>query len=104
MVLAIAKYDIHPDKMEAYLKWADGAVKRNLAAPGVVEFRAYRTAVGASQVVTTYEFADLASWAAWFNHPEVQKTLTELHTLALNVSQELWGPSPLYLEPIRPAK
>ncbi|MCL4394554.1 MAG: antibiotic biosynthesis monooxygenase [Chloroflexi bacterium] len=104
VVLQVMKWDIHPDKAEAYLKWTESAIKRTLAAPGVVEFRAYRGAVGAPQVVTTYEFADMAAWAAWQSDEESQKVLTELHTFALNVSVELWGPSPVVPAPIRPGK
>jgi quinol monooxygenase YgiN len=102
MVLAILKWDIHPDKVEAYLEWTQGAIRRTLAVPGVVEFRAYRPASGTSQVVITYEFADLASWAAWYGHEGTQKVLDELHTLALDVTLELWGPSPVVPAPIRP--
>jgi quinol monooxygenase YgiN len=98
------KWDIHPDKLEAYLKWTDSAIKRTLAVPGVVEFRAYRSASGASQIVTTYEFADMVAWAAWNGNEDVQKVLMELHTLALNVNIEIWGPSPVVLAPIRPGK
>jgi hypothetical protein len=61
MGLVIMKWDIHPDKVEAYLKWTESAIKRTLAAPDVVEFRAYRPVTGASQVAVTYEFADLAT-------------------------------------------
>lgn len=104
MVLQVMKWDIHPDKMEAYLKWTDSAIKGTLAVPGVVEFRAYRTAEGPSQIVTTYEFVDMAAWAAWYSNEGVQKILTELHTLALNVNLELWGPSPVVPAPIRPGK
>ncbi len=51
-----------------------------------------------------YEFADMATWAAWQSNKESQKVLTELHTLALNVTTELWGPSPVVPAPIRPGK
>jgi quinol monooxygenase YgiN len=104
MVLYVMKWDIHPDKVEAYLKWTEGAIRRTLGAPGVVEFRAYRPAAGAPQVVVTYEFADMAAWATWHAHEDVQKVNDELHTLATNVSMELWGPSPVVPEPIRPGK
>lgn len=40
MVLQVMKWDIHPDKVEAYSKWTEGAIKRTLSVPGVVEFRA----------------------------------------------------------------
>ena len=104
MVLHVMKWDIHPDKTEAYLKWSESAVKRVLAGPGVVEFRAYRPATGASQAVTTTEFSDMAAWAAWQSDETVQKVVTELRTLALNVNIEVWGPSPVVPAPIRPGK
>ncbi len=104
MVLFVRKWDIHPDKLEAYLKWTDGAMKRTLAVPGVVEFRAYRPAAGGPQAVVTYEFADMAAWAAWQMNEDNQKVLAELHTLALNITSELWGPSPVVPVPIRPGK
>jgi antibiotic biosynthesis monooxygenase (ABM) superfamily enzyme len=104
MVLYIMKWDIHPDKAEAYLKWTEGAIKRTLGVKGVVEFRAYRPVSGDRQAVVTYEFPDMATWAAWQGHEDTQKVLTELHTVALNVSLELWGPSPVVPAPIRPGK
>ncbi len=104
MVLFVMKWDILPDKVEAYLEWTKGAIPRVLAIPGVVEFRAYRPVTGASQIVVTYEFADLATWAAFYAHEDVQKVLDELRTLATNVSHEIWGPSPVVPEPIRPGE
>jgi quinol monooxygenase YgiN len=104
MVLHVNKYDMHPDKMDAYLKWTEGAIKRTLAVPGLVEFRAYRTVAGSSQLVITYEFADLAAWAVYNSNPEVQKLQIELRALALNVTSEVWGPSPVVPAPIRPGK
>jgi antibiotic biosynthesis monooxygenase (ABM) superfamily enzyme len=104
MVLFIMKWDIHPDKAEAYLKWTDSAIKRTLAVPGVVEFRAYRPASGSGQVAVTYEFPDMVTWATWQAKEDTQKVLTELHTVALNVTTELWGPSPVVAAPIRPGR
>ncbi len=104
MVLYVQKWDIHPDKVDAYLKWTEGAIKRVLAIPGVVEFRAYRGGPGASQVVITYEFADMAAWAAWYSSEDVQKVRAEAGTLTLNLTNELWGPSPVVPAPIRPGK
>ena len=102
MVLHVMRWNIHPDKREDYLKWTESAIKRTLAVPGVVEFRAYRPATGASQVVTTYEFADMKAWATWQSDEDVQKVLAEIRTLTLNVNIEVWGPSLVVPEPIRP--
>lgn len=102
MVLFVVKWDIHPDKRDAYLEWLKSAMPRTVAVPGLVEFRGYRGISGTPQIVATYEFADLAAWAAWHTHEEAQKVWAELHTLALNVTAELWGPSPVAPKPIRP--
>jgi antibiotic biosynthesis monooxygenase (ABM) superfamily enzyme len=101
-VLQVTRYDIPADKLEAYTKWAGGAIKRILAVPGVVEFRAYRPTVGTSLVVQTYEFADLAAWAAWRSNKETEKLVGELETFAINLSNEVWGPSQIVPKPIRP--
>ena len=102
MMLVVMKWNVHPDKVEAYTKWTQSAIQSTLAVPGVVEFRAYRPAAGAHQVVVTYELADLAAWASWYSKAEVQKVLEELRTVAIDVTIELWGPSPLVPKPIRP--
>jgi hypothetical protein len=52
-----------------------------LAVPGVVGFRAYQPVTGASQVVFTYEFADMAAWASWQSDEIIQKVMDELHNL-----------------------
>ena len=102
MVLYLFKWNIHPNKTEAYAGWAKGAIQRTLAAGGVTEFRGYRPASGSAEVVVTYEFADMAAWAAWYGHDAVQQVIAEVHTLATGVTTELWGPSPIVPQPIRP--
>lgn len=102
MVVQIVKWNYHPDKLETAVKWQQEAIQRTVAVPGVVEFRAYRPASGSCRYLVTYEFADLEAWAAWYGHEETQKALGELHTLALDVTLELWGPSPVVPRPIRP--
>lgn len=103
MVLYSIKWNIHPGTpAEEYAAWAQGAIQRTLGAGGVTEFRGYRPASGAFQVVVTYEFEDMAAWAAWHETETVQTVLTELRTVANDVTSELWGPSPIVPQPIRP--
>jgi len=102
MVLYVMRWNIHPDKPQAYVEWTASAIRRTTAAPGVVEFRAYRPASGSHQVAITYEFAEMAAWAAWYSNEDVQKVFTEVRTLATDVTSELWGPSPVVPTPIRP--
>ena len=102
MVLQVVKYDVHPDKVEAYLAWAKTAIPRVVNVPGLVEFRAYRPVTGASQVVTLYEFADMAALSSWYYNEETQKLISERRIFTLNEISEIWGSSPLVPEPIRP--
>jgi len=104
MVLYVVKWNVHPDKVEAYTKWTKSAIERQIGVKGVVEFRAYRAAAGTHRMVVTYEFPDMATWAAWDSHEDIQKTRNELGTFASDVTTELWGPSPVVPKPIRPGK
>jgi quinol monooxygenase YgiN len=104
MVLYVVKFNLHPDKVEAYAKWIKSAIQRQMAVKGPVELRAFRGSTGSHRFVATYEFEDMAAWAAWQSHEEVQKTRSELDTLATDVTTELWGPSPVYPAPVRPGK
>lgn len=101
MIAYVMKWDILPD-VEKYTNWTASAIQRTLGAPGVVEFRAYRSIAGAQQAVATYEFADMASCAAWLENEDVLNVKAELATVATNVTCEIWGPSPVVPEPIRP--
>jgi quinol monooxygenase YgiN len=103
-VLFVVKFDIHPDKQEAYAKLREGAIKRTLAVKGVVELRGYRGLAGVPDHLVTYEFADLTAYATWRSNEEIGKALDELRTVAYNVTTELWGPSPAVPTPIRLSK
>ena len=100
MILQVIKWNINPEKSGTYPKWAETAVKRSIT-PGVVQFRAYRPITGNYQVVTTYEFADLAAWTKWQADANVQKVLDELRIFAVHINIEVWGPSPLVPVPIQ---
>ena len=99
MVIQVMKWNISPDKAEDYPKWAETAIKDTLTEK-VKEFRAYRPITGDSQVVSTYQFEDMASWAEWQSNEGVQKVMSELRKFALNISIEIWGPSPIAPAPI----
>ena len=46
MVLYVIKWNLHPDKVEAYAKWVKSAIQRQMAVKGVVELRASRLPLG----------------------------------------------------------
>jgi quinol monooxygenase YgiN len=93
MVLYVMKWDIPPDKVEAYLNWTESAVPPTLAVPGVIDFQAHQPDNGTSQIVVTYEFDDLAAWADWYAHGDVRKAMDAINTLTNHASLELWIPS-----------
>ena len=104
MVLFVAKWDVRPDKADRYAEWAKSAISRIFAVTGVVEFRGYRPATGCHQVVVTYEFADMNAWADWNSNEDIQILWDEARLYVTNMSNELWGPSPIVPEPIRPGQ
>ena len=103
MVLYVMRFNILPDKVDKYNKWIDNYYRLTLAVRGVVELRGYRTlASSQGHVVVTYEFKNMGTWAKWRSHKEITKFLDELSKLVTNMTFELWGPSPIVPEPIRP--
>jgi antibiotic biosynthesis monooxygenase (ABM) superfamily enzyme len=104
MVLYVMKWDIRPDKVEEYNEWAKEAIPQLLSVPGLLEYRGFRPATGASQAVTTYEFEGLSDWASWYASEVMQKLIGELRIYTENVTSELWGPSPIVTKPLHPEK
>jgi heme-degrading monooxygenase HmoA len=105
MVVYVLKYDIRPEKAEAFIKWAtESAIPRILKIPGLVEFGSYRPVTGSHQIASTYFFKDAGAVAAWFSNPDFEKITTELRTYATKVCGELWNPSPVVPERLHPKK
>jgi heme-degrading monooxygenase HmoA len=102
MVLAVAKYDIQPDKFDAYIEWARSAIPEIMAVPGIRELRSYRPIAGAGFIIVTAEFASLADYAAWAESETMVRIINERRTFSFNETSELWGASPTAPDPIRP--
>ena len=105
MVVYVLKYDIRSEKSETFVKWAtETAIPRILKIPGLVEFRSFRPITGNHQIASTYFFKDAAAFAAWQAHEDFEKSTNELRSYAANVYGELWNPSPIVPEPLKPKK
>jgi len=102
MVLWMMKWEINPDKLDEYTEWATGAIPTIIGAGGVVEFRAYRPITGSRRAVATVEFTDLATWQAWYENEAIQDAFADMASVTQNLESELWGPSPVVPQPIRP--
>lgn len=101
-VLQVTKFDVRPEMTAAYVEWAMPSVQAQLSVPGVIEMRNYRPVTGCSQVAVTCEFADLATYAAWRTHPEIERVAAEARKYVEKISVEIWGPSPAAPAPLRP--
>jgi antibiotic biosynthesis monooxygenase (ABM) superfamily enzyme len=102
MVLWVVQYSVRPEREAEFVEWAKSAIARLLETPGLVEFRSFRPVTGDSQIASTYEFADLASWVEWHSSETMQQILQEVRAYTVNFSAELWGPSPMVPTPLRP--
>jgi len=102
LVIFLMKWDIRPGMEKDYASWAQTAVKRLLSVPGVIEFRAYRPITGCRQVAVTYEFGDMQAFEAWYSHEDTIQAFGDGTGYIVNRKTEIWGPSPVVPEPIRP--
>ncbi len=96
-------FDLMPGvDMEAYTEWAKKTIGAVLRAPGIVEFRASRNIMGSPEARATGVWESLADWANFVESDEWQALWEEGRVLITNVKVELWGPSPVVPEPLRP--
>ena len=101
MVIYSQQWNIRPEKAADYPKWSQTAVKRLMGVPGIEEFRAFRLVAGDREVCVTYQFKDLASWAAWRSDKMVSDVWEESRAYLTDMRVELWGPSPLIPDPLK---
>ena len=90
-------------ELEAYGEWAKKALEGILQAPGLVEFRANRNLLGDPQVRSTTVWRSLADWAKYNESNEWRALEEEARGFISNIKVEIWGPSPIVPEPIRPS-
>ena len=104
MVESHVSYDLLSNiDQRAYAATVKKVVEVTMKASGVVEFRASRGLVAPAQVRGTTVWQTSTDWAKFVEGPW-QQLEAELRTYATNIKLELWGPSPLITEPLRPAK
>lgn len=98
-------YDFSPGmNQEAYGEFVKRAIATVLQAPGLVEFRASRSLLGSPQVRSTTVWQTLADWARFSESSGWPALEVEFRSFAANIRVEIWGPSPIVAEPLRPPK
>jgi heme-degrading monooxygenase HmoA len=104
MIEVNLRYDLLPRiDPQAYEAWAKNAVGTVLQAPGCVEFRAARNMMGSPLVQSTTVWKTMADWGNFAESAEWQAISAEARDqFVTNLSIEVWGPSPVMPEPLRP--
>jgi heme-degrading monooxygenase HmoA len=104
MIEVDIRYDLLPGiDLRAYEAWAKKVIGTMLQAPGIVEFRASRNMLGSPYVRARTVWQTMADWANFAGSATWQAMSAELRSqFGTNISVEIWGPSPVTPEPIRP--
>ena len=99
-------YDLLPGvDQQAYQEWAKKTIGFVMQSPGLIEFRANRNLLGSPVVRSTSVWQTLADWANFAQTEKWQKMYEELcNSFGVNIRVEIWGPSPIVPEPLRPKK
>lgn len=104
MIEVTQTYELLPTvDLGAYAAWVKKALGIVLKQPGFVEFRAHRNLLGSPQVRTTTVWQSAAEWAR-FDEGDWQTLELELRRMATQLRVELWGPSAMVPEPLRPQR
>ena len=88
---------------DAYAEWAKKTVGGILQAPGLIEFRANRNILGNPQARSTTVWKSLSDWANYTDTDDWRALEEELRGFVSNIQVEIWGPSPVVPEPLRPS-
>ena len=96
----VFEWDAIPSKEDVYRRWLSKAMTTWAAGPGIEGVTAHRVVVGTHTDVFECEFPDFGAWAKWYEDDAIQQTRAEARELIVNTRTELWGPNPLFPEPV----
>ena len=105
MVEVNKTYDLLPGVDEqSYFEHARIAIRKVLRAPGIVEIRCYRSLLSPPRMRLAFVWQTLSDWAKFAESPERRELEGELLKFATSIDIELWRPSPVVPETVRPEK
>jgi heme-degrading monooxygenase HmoA len=99
-------YDLLPDiDQDAYFQLFRKAVVPILQQPGIIEIRSKRSLSGSPQVLVMIAWETMADWNRFEFTKEWTALIEELKkSFVINMKSQIWGPSPIAPEPLRPLK
>ncbi len=106
LIEVFVSYDLLPNiDQKAYVQLLRKAIVPILSQPGIVEIRARRNMSGSPEVLIVLVWETLADWNVFEmkkEWAELKKEVTEAY--AKNMTVQVWGPSPIAPEPLRPLR
>jgi heme-degrading monooxygenase HmoA len=103
MVEVAFTYDFHTGMDErGYARVAKNATRLMKSAEGFIEFRAQRNMLGSPHVRRTSVWESFSHYAALAETAEFQKLTAEFRTYVTHLDVQVWGPSPLVPQPVKP--
>ncbi|HTZ18023.1 MAG TPA: antibiotic biosynthesis monooxygenase [Dissulfurispiraceae bacterium] len=106
MIEVFVTYDLLPNvDQKSYIHLLKKAIVPILSQPGIVEIRARRSQSGSPEVLIVFVWETLSHWKAFEMKKEWATLKDEVNTsCASNLKIQVWGPSPIAPEPLRPLK
>jgi len=102
MVLNIIKYFVDKDKVTEFYKYLqEELIPYFLSLPGMKEMRAYRDDVS-GMVLAEMEWKSYEAWGKAMDNPQTKKVGGKLSSFTHGINWELWSPSPVIPEPLKP--
>ena len=97
-------YDLLPKSdPEAYSEWQRKAIIPVMKRKGFVELRAHRNLLGSPHILLMMTWETLSDWAGFAESKDWMTLIEELGaSLAAHIDIQIWGPSPVVPEPLRP--
>lgn len=105
MVEVWVTWDLAPGVgQEAYGESAKKMIGAFLKAPGFVELCANRNLMGSPRARATCVWRNLSDWGAFADTAEYSAAWDELRNFITDVKVDVWGPSPVVPQPLRPGQ
>lgn len=89
-------------EQRVYEELSKAVVAMALEAPGIIEIRGNRNMLGTPQARFTTVWESLVDWAKFNESREWQDAWAEMNPYLTDFHLQIWGPSPIIPEPMRP--
>ena len=106
MIEVVLTYDLVPNiNQDAYLQFLRKAIVLIFHQKGIQEIRAKRSLAGSPQVMIVLSWESVADWNKFESTKDWTILIEEMKkTFVLDMKSQVWGPSPIAPEPLKPSK